>query len=82
MVDEFLIAYAARLDWTDTDPNVIARKLCSQAHYSLSDRDFLLIYYGWHWGKTGNEVEANCYSALLKSKMDGAYTQVARENNW
>jgi len=87
-VDAFLLAYAHdKLGWSETDTDVIARRLCEEYFYSpkkflIPHREFLFIFYGWMWGKTGDEVKANCACASLESKMEEIYVIVAKENNW
>jgi len=85
---DFLTAYAEYLDWPERGFDAIARKICEEYKYSPQHgREFLLIAFGWMWGKNqGNKefpfIQANCECGLLKLKLDEVWTQVAKENDW
>lgn len=81
--EDFLKAYAEYLEWEDTDPVVIMRKLCEEYFYTpVTGREFLMMALGWMWGKSNDYVAANCYCGLLKIKIDEVYVVIAKENDW
>jgi hypothetical protein len=82
--NEFLLAYADMLGWKAIDSTKISRRLCEEYFYNPKNigRDFILIFYGWLWGKHGDYIKAKCECGLLQIRMDEIYSIVAKENNW
>jgi hypothetical protein len=87
--EQFLLAYARSLEWKETDIPTIMRRLCEEYVYkpaSADDpragRDFLMIAFGWLWGKTGDYIAANGECGLLMLKMNDAYKPVAEKYGW
>ena len=79
-VDAFLLEYAKSLEWQETNIDVITRRLCEEYFYPSDN--FLMIFYGWLWGKLDDDIKANCGSSRMKLKMDEMYKIVAKENHW
>lgn len=88
LIIDFLDAYAEKMEWKERGWEEVSRVLCERYVYSSDfghGREFLMIAYGWMWGKcTGDMpfIEANCLCGLLKLRLDEVYEQVAKENNW
>lgn len=87
-VADFFAAYAEYLEWPERDVDAVARRLCEEYHYSTEHgRSFLLVAFGWLWGRGAEPAaqascRANCFTALVKAKLDETYATVAAENGW
>lgn len=84
---KFLKAYSDYLGWgTKLTWKQICWKLCEEQLYSPEHgREFLLIAFGWIWGKqrgTMPYISANCLCSLLKATLDEIYKEVAIQYNW
>ena len=81
-MDEFLVAYAEFVGWTETDPQKIKQKLCEEQVYSPDHgREFLMIAFGWQWRAT-DYTSANCEVGVLTLELNEIYKEVAKKNNW
>jgi hypothetical protein len=83
LIGEFLRNYTEQYEWEQKDAPGIMRRLCEEYGYSpRHGREFIMIAYGWLWGRTGDSVMANVVAALLQNKLDEVYAVVAEENDW
>ncbi len=83
LIDEFLQTYTEQYGWVEKDTPGIMRRLCEEYGYSpRHGRSFLLIAYGWIWGRTADQIKANAVAGLLKMRLDEVYAVVAKENDW
>lgn len=82
---EFLQIYSKHMEWNLVDLEAIKRHVCENYGYSPKcevSRRIIFIAYGWIWGKTGDEIEANAACFFLEKELKEMYSVIAKENGW